>query len=285
MDENPMISIDNARMRSLFAQADENRYFYDCHDITMAGRDGYKIKDIVYYAQDDSDPLASYACQKTYFDGSVVLYLYSRDRAFAHDVAVHLHNHPAREIDLCSPTWDVREIESVAELFEIESTEQGSPVFALCNRDALAPFVPRESVTCTKAGVYDRLRVQADPTLLQALEEELRSVTLFDTCPCFDDTRFYIMECDGRIIGFLRAECGYRNYYDVGWVYVAPAYRNKGYGKHLTLFFAHDCLANGLYPHYGYAVSPESVAVAQACGFACSLPSRTFFKLKRKVTR
>ena len=280
-----MIKIDNARMQALFAQKDENVYFYDCHDIAMAGRDGYKIKDVVYYAQHASDPLASYACQKTYYDDSVVLYLYSRDRGFAEEIARHLYEHPAREIDICSPSWNVCELVCIQTRFEVNSSETGAPVYALCDKNALLPFSPHTDASFRPASERDRARVTLYPMLLDELEEELRTADLFDACPCFDGTRFYLLEDGGRIIGFLRAECGYRNYYDVGWVYVAPAHRNKGYGRQLVSFFAHDCLANGLYPHYGYAVSDESASVAKACGFVCTHEPRTFYKLTRKASR
>ena len=280
-----MIKIDNIRMQALFAQKDENVYFYDCHDIAMAGKDGYKIKDIVYYAQDAADPLASYACQKTYFDDSVVLYLHSRNHDFAAEIALYLYEHPAREIDICSPFWDVCALECMQSLFDVESSETGAPIYALCDQNALLPFSPASGATFALANERDKARVKLYPMLLDELEQELRTPNLFDACPCFDDTRFYLLEDGGRIIGFLRAECGYRNYYDVGWVYVAPAHRNKGYGKQLVLFFAHDCLANGLYPHYGYAVSSESAAVAEKCGFVCTHEPRMFKKLIRKAPR
>ena len=83
------------------------------------------------------------------------------------------------------------------------------------------------------------------------------------------------------MIGFLRGELGYKNYYDVGWVYVAPAYRGKGYGKLLTLYFSYDLLNNGLYPHYGYAINPESEAVARKCGYTCTRASQEFKRIER----
>ena len=61
-----MKKIDNAEMLAMFAR-NIDRYFYYCYDTEMAGRDGYKIKEIVYFAQDDSAPLDSFLCVKTYW--------------------------------------------------------------------------------------------------------------------------------------------------------------------------------------------------------------------------
>lgn len=277
-----MIKIDNARMLTLFAATDENRYFYDCHDITMAGKDGYKIKKIAYYVKNENDPLSDYACFKTYYDDSVTVSVRSQDESFVGKIADHLCTCPAKEIDLSSPYPEIYGFPCIADRFTFSSSEDGAPIYALCDADALAPFAPSDKVTVCLSTQHDQKNVTDNPTLLDALEEDLRTPDLFDACPCFSDTRFYLLKDGERIIGFLRAECGYRNYYDVGWVYVAPSYRGNGYGKLLTLFFAHDCLQNGLYPHYGYAISKESAAVARRCGFVCTHPSREFKRLERK---
>lgn len=278
-----MIKLDNARMLMLFAKTDENHYFYDCHDITMAGKDGYKIKEIAYFVKDESDPLADYACFKTYYDDSVVVYLYAKDETFVGEIAAFLLDYPATEIDLSTPYAQNYELSCIKDRFTFCASENGAPTYALCDAEALPPFVPLQNVTVSLSTDSDKAQALADPTWLDALEEDLRTPDLFDACPCFSDTRFYLLKEGDKIIGFLRAECGYRNFYDVGWVYVAPSYRGNGYGKLLTLYFAHDCLQNGLYPHYGYAISKESAAVARRCGFACTHPSRTFKKLERKI--
>ena len=43
-----------------------------------------------------------------------------------------------------------------------------------------------------------------------------------------------------------------------------------------------DLLKNGLYPHYGYAITPESESVAKACGFTRTRPSAEFKRIKRR---
>ena len=83
------------------------------------------------------------------------------------------------------------------------------------------------------------------------------------------DVKFYIMRVNGEIVGYLRAECGYMNIYDIGWLYIEPKYRGKGYATLLVLDFSKEMFKNGLIPHYGYAISEESARVAEKCGYQC----------------
>lgn len=281
-----MHRIDNLQMLNLFVKADEIRYFYDCHDIIMAGKNGYKIKEITYFAEDALDPLSSYACFKTYYDDSVTVTCNSKNEPFVSALANFLLAHPAREIDIGTPFPEIYHFPCVKEKFVFPSTEHGSPIYALYSKDTLPPLQIPAEITVALITDRDRAKIQADLTLLSELEDDLRSPEIFDHYVCFHDTRFYLMKHNEKIIGFLRAECGYKNFYDIGWLYVAPKFRNNGYGKVLTLFFSYDCLANGKFPHYGYAVSDESISVARRCGYVNTHTSREWKKLeKRKVKR
>lgn len=277
-----MHRIDNLQMLNLFAKADEIRYFYDCHDITMAGVIGYKIKAMEYFAENTLDPLSSYACFKTYYDDSVTVTCNSKSEPFVSALADFLLAHPAREIDIRTPFPEIYHFSCMKEKFVFPSVEHGAPIYALYSKDTLPPLQIPAAVTVSLVTDLDKAEVQADPKRLSELEEELQSPKIFDCSACFRDTRFYLMKHSEKIIGFLRAECGYKNFYDIGWLYVAPKFRNNGYGKVLTLFFSYDCLANGKFPHYGYAVSDESVSVARRCGYVNTRPSCEWKKLERK---
>lgn len=76
-----MNKINNEEILALFAR-DVNRNFYYCYDTEMAGRDGYKIKEIAYFVNDISDPLSSFVCVKTYWDDSLVVNVYSDKEKF-----------------------------------------------------------------------------------------------------------------------------------------------------------------------------------------------------------
>ncbi len=275
-----MKKISNEEMLALFAQ-DTDRYFYYCYDTEMAGRDGYKIKEIVYFAQDDSVPLDSFLCVKTYWDDSLVININSQEEKFWNDAADFIFSLTAKEIDVSATYEEFFVHPYVVERLSFVSSERGAPIYGLLSPDDLTPITLSQEVIVSLATEEDRKAAAADISLLNALEEELRNVELFDSCDCFFDTRLYLLKDGDKIIGFLRGECGFRNYYDIGWVYVAPAYRGKSYGKLLTLHFSYDLLKNGLYPHYGYAITPESEAVAKSCGFTRTRSSAEFKRIKK----
>lgn len=276
-----MKKIDNAEMLAMFAR-NIDRYFYYCYDTEMAGKDGYKIKEIVYFAQDDSAPLDSFLCVKTYWDDSLVVNINSAQESFWTDAADFVSALTAEEIDVSATHEGFFTHPYVVERLSFVSSERGAPIYGLISPKDLTPVTLNQEVTVSLATEQDRKTAETDISILDALEEELRSAELFDSCDCFFDTRLYLLKDGEKIIGFLRGECGYGNYYDIGWVYVAPAYRGKGYGKLLTLYFSHDLLKNGLYPHYGYAITPESESVAKACGFTRTRPSAEFKRIKRR---
>ena len=279
-----MNKINNEDILALFSR-DVNRNFYYCYDTEMAGRDGYKIKEIAYFVNDISDPLSSFVCVKTYWDDSLVVNVYSDKEKFWAEAADFISALTAEEIDVTATHEEFFVHPYVAERLSFVSTETGSPIYGLISPDDLAPISLSREVTVSPAAEDDRKATKEDISVLDALEEELRNPELFDSCDCFFDTRFYLLKNGDKIIGFLRGECGFRNYYDIGWVYVAPAYRGKGYGKLLTLHFSYDLLKNGLYPHYGYAINPESEAVAKACGYTRTRPCAEFKRVNKKQNK
>jgi GNAT superfamily N-acetyltransferase len=272
-----MKRIDNAEMLALFDK-DINRYFYHCYDLAMAARDGYKIKEMAYFAKEGASPLSSFLCVRTYEDDSVVVGVTSEDAAFWEEAADYISVLTANEIDVaaCDAFYTHPR---VAERLSFGFSESGAPIYGLLSPKDLAPLPSQGNVSVSLMTTEEKAYLQEHTELFDSFEEELRSPSVWDACDCFFDTRFYLLKEGDRVIGFLRGELGYKNYYDVGWVYVAPAYRGKGYGKLLTLYFSHDLLKNGLYPHYGYAINPESEAVAKKCGYTCTRASQEFKRI------
>ena len=275
-----MKKIDNAEMLAMFAR-NIDRYFYYCYDTEMAGRDGYKLKEIAYFTEDGFAHLSSFVCVKTYWDDSLVINVNSAQEEFWAEAADFISASTAEEIDVSATHEGFFVHPYVVERLSFVSAESGAPVYGLLSPDDLTPITLSQEVSVSLATEEDRKAAETDISVLDALEEELRNIELFDSCDCFFDTRLYLLKDGEKVIGFLRGECGYRNYYDIGWVYVAPDYRGKGYGKLLTLYFSNDLLKNGLYPHYGYAITPESESVAKACGFTRTRPSAEFKRIKK----
>lgn len=98
-------------------------------------------------------------------------------------------------------------------------------------------------------------------------DKHIGSWTLGSVGSVFKDTRIYFLRSTEEIIGYLRAECGYKNYYEIGWLQINEKECGKGYASLLVSYFTEDCLRNGWIPDYSYAISPESEKVAKRCGF------------------
>ena len=72
---------------------------------------------------------------------------------------------------------------------------------------------------------------------------------------------------DGGAAGYLwSAEAG-RGWRDIVNVFVSPDMRGRGIGKALAARYAEEALGEGRRPYYGYALSPESAALARALEF------------------
>ena len=73
-------------------------------------------------------------------------------------------------------------------------------------------------------------------------------------------------EC-GRPVGYLWATEAGPAFYDIVNIYVTPDARGRGIGKALAARYATEALVRGRRAYYGYAVSPESAALARSAGF------------------
>ena len=181
-----MNKINNEEILALFSR-DVNRNFYYCYDTEMAGRDGYKIKEIAYFVNDISDPLSSFVCVKTYWDDSLVVNVYSDKEKFWAEAADFISALTAEEIDVTATHEEFFVHPYVAERLSFVSTETGSPIYGLISPDDLAPISLSREVTVSLAAEDDRKAAEEDISVLDALEEELRNPELFDSCDCFFD--------------------------------------------------------------------------------------------------
>ncbi len=140
-----MKRIDNAKMIALFGQ-DINRYFYHCYDLALAGRDGYKIKEMAYYVQEESAPLSSFLCVRTYEDDSVVVGVNSEDKAFWEEAVDFISALTAEEIDVAAGDAFYTH-PHVAERLSFGSSESGAPIYGLLAPEDLAPLTEKEGVS------------------------------------------------------------------------------------------------------------------------------------------
>lgn len=139
-----MIKINNTRMLKAFSEAGENEYFYHCHDISMAGRDGYKIRKISYFVGDEADLLSSFLCVNEYYDDSLVVGVNSENETFWKEAADYICGLSANEVDVSSSCDGFFAYPYVAQRLSFGYSESGAPIYALLAPEDLPVFADRD---------------------------------------------------------------------------------------------------------------------------------------------
>lgn len=262
--------IENGKMLLAFSQEDAVRYYNSCVDIFLAGGE-YKVKKITFFAKSEEKPLSDYIQVKEYDDNFLLLGVYTEDEKLVSECMefVDTIKDNYTELELRTDFFSVLDMESVKKRFSYETPEvPASPVYYIHTRKELAHFLLKEGVSISLSTEKDKeeIKILAKSGML---DPECMGEGMFNRCTCFSDVKWYILRVHGNIAGYLRAECGYQNIYDIGWLFVEPRYRCNGYAKQLVLYFSNHMFDIGAIPHYGFAICDESVAVAEKCGFKC----------------
>ena len=266
--------IDNKIMLSCFDSADRARYYHWCADISLAGED-YKVNEIVFFAKDEKEPLSDYIQVKKYDDSFLLVGIYTQDASLILECMEYIDTikKSFNEIELRTPFPSVLEQGSVTTRFVFETPQYpANPVYYINSSDELSNLICDDRISVTLIKDEDKIEV-ARKVEKGLLDLESWGDGSFRPCTNFKDVKFYIMRVDGEIVGYLRAECGYMNIYDIGWLYIEPQYRGKGYASLLVMYFSKDMFMNDLIPHYGYAISIASARVAEKCGYQCDKTS------------
>ena len=266
--------VDNKTMLSCFDSADRARYYHWCADISLAGED-YKVNEIVFFAKDEKEPLSDYIQVKKYDDSFLLVGIYTQDTSLILECMEYIDTikNSFNEIELRTPFPSVLEQGSVTTRFVFETPQYpANPVYYINSSDELSNLICDDRISVTLIKDEDKIEV-ARKVEKGLLDLESWGDGSFQSCTNFKDVKFYIMRVNGEIVGYLRAECGYMNIYDIGWLYIEPQYRGKGYASLLVMNFSRDMFVNGLMPHYGYAISIASARVAEKCGYQCDKTS------------
>ena len=266
--------IDNKIMLSCFDSADRARYYHWCVDISLAGED-YKVNEIVFFAKDEKEPLSDYVQVKKYDDSFLLVGIYTQDTSLILECMEYIDTikNSFNEIELRTPFPSVLEQGSVTTRFVFETPQYpANPVYYINSSDELSNLICDDRISVTLIKDEDKIEVSRKVEK-GLLDLESWGDGSFRPCTNFKDVKFYIMRVDGEIVGYLRAECGYMNIYDIGWLYIEPQYRGKGYASLLVMNFSRDMFMNDLMPHYGYAISIASARVAEKCGYQCDKTS------------
>ncbi len=276
--------IDNHTMIAALDQADRVRYYPWCSDLALAG-DDYKVNEIVCFVRTASDPLTDFIQVKKYDDGFLLIFLYTEDPDLTAECMEYVDTvkDAFSEIELRTPYPSTFSMPTIRQRFTFAEPEYpGSPVYYMHSADALPPYHQHAEATVFDLKETDRDAIAneiADAIAAGLLDSESMNPTMFVPCTVFSDVKWYILRVNGCIAGYLRAECGYANIYDIGWLYVEPRFRGHGYACDLVMYFSKDMFDHGAIPHYGYAISKESESVARKCGYQSDSDKRFCHRL------
>jgi len=278
------LEIDNKYMLECFREKDEVFYYNSCKNIELAG-DDYKIREIRYFIKDKADPLSDYVEIRIYDDedGFISVYAATKDAGLLCEALQYLLkiSEGVREISLRTPFAEIFSYKCVSDYFNVTETEcPVNPVYYVHRADELIGLPENKDVQVNPVTEKDKLDVK-EAEAAGHLDPESFNSEIFDYCGFYKDTKFFILRVKGKIAGYLRAENGFSNIYDIGWVYVLPEYRGHGYAAYLVLFFSDYCFEKGFIPQYGYAINHESIKVAKKCGYKCD-PQTIYAKALEK---
>ena len=250
------MKIENQIMLGRLSAADERKYYHYCLEISLAD-ENYKVKSVTFFAKDADNPEKDFVCVRECEDSFAVLIAETDDPGIISEGVDFLLSLNANENQLWTNHREVLSLLCVTGNFDVFPVNEPAP--PTCSVGSVSELV---SIPTPK-GVAISLPEDGFPeSLLSGLE--------IDTpySDRFIDIRRYFLIKEGKPIGYLRAERGYKNYYDIGWLFIIPKEQRHGYASALVAYYAEDCVKNGFIPNYGTAVSEGSEKVAKKCGFS-----------------
>lgn len=262
--------LDAKTMLSFFDSAGRYKYYHWCADISLAGED-HKVKEVVFFVSDIEDPLSDYIWLKKYRNSFLLVGVYTKDNMLISECMEYIDTlrNEFGEIELRTPFSCVLDSDSILKRFSLEQVQDlPNPVYYIDSQSELLNYTGDIELSITQLSDEDRNEI-ANSVRLGKLDRESWGDGSFKPCTGFKDVKVYIARLKGEIIGYLRAECGYMNVYDIGWLYIEPSYRGMGYAAALVSYFSREMFNADLVPHYGYAISEQSARVAQKCGYKC----------------
>lgn len=262
--------IDNQSMLEAFASNDKLKYYNACKDLSLCAVD-YKVVEIQYFVDCHENPLDDYVGINRYWDGELLIFV-STDRTDLIREAlvyVYAHSDESSQIQLRIPAKYEPALECVDDLFTATPcTAPWCPVYYMRSMQQLKSVPAKPNIAVTIATEYDAGALQASRLQYGADPDEFGE-KLLSFLPPDGTVKLYLLRVDGEIIGFLRAENLYDNIWEIGWIYVVPIHRGKGYAMYLVDRFSRDCFLIGGIPQYNYAVNPASARLAEKCGYQC----------------
>ena len=280
-----MYKICNDEMLKFFQANSESRFLYTCIDIAKAGEENHIVKKIEFYTSEKNKLEFGYVEFNENIDNELTVYINTTfDDLIEMTCKKILETYDLYEtVGISTSNIDLAKNDIILKYFnvtDIAISEHG--VYALLSNEKLLPLNIPNNVEISLASFeqieaiknLDNDKWHRLPSFLQSpyIQQHIQKSELL-----------FLLEYNNDLAGYLQANCRYKNFYDVAYVFVHEDFRGKGFGHLLTMYFAHYCLDNGLIPHYGYAESKYSADIAVKSGFEES-ERRHFFTISAKET-
>lgn len=261
-----MHKIENKAMLEFLRANDEAAHFDACHNIVNAGHPTSAIKSIEFYTDEKDTPKVERVEFTSYVFGELSVRFYTTSPVLI-DAA-------CERIKLVQPEYERVYVETRTELdlsdntvirrhFDVPTVYEGAlGIFGLRSVDNIpVPDIPK--------GIDIRVAADEELEYVKTLDIPMwGGIPMLLARAFVPETDFlYLLYSNGEISAMLCANREYSNFQSVMTVFTRDDLRSRGFGTMITTFFVRHCLENGLVPHYGTAVSPESEKTALKSGF------------------
>lgn len=228
-----MVLIDNKSMLDFF---DENRilYYYTCENIANAGKEEYAIREISFYQYNSEQPCDEYASFTVNLFNDLVVYTQSISPAFLKEIFDKLKNDFSKynEVRFGTPNISLFTSELFNLYFKIEKEYRAEyGVYASFSQSNISELKLPQDV---RIEILSNLKVTPFSKYNDDNWDGLASQIQYGS---ENDLLFVLYEQD-KVVGYLLANCSYKNIYDVSNVFVSESFRGRHYGTLLTIFYA-----------------------------------------------
>lgn len=268
------MKLDRQAMLAALAEDLVNEYPL-CVDLLRAG-DGGWVEAVDCFAADALRPREGYILLEACRGGLLRMIVRTGREDLLGECLAYLDGtlHRFAEIELRASHRSVFAAECLHQRFVVEPSDYpDNPAYVIRAPGELRDAEGRLPVgEAARMGAADRAALLEDAAS-GLLDREGIGPDLFGPRTGRRAAEWYLLRVGDEPAAYLRADCVIPPVREIGWLYVEKKYRGTGCAADLVRFFTRDVYARGGIPRYGWAVSPESARVAEACGYTRLAPA------------
>ncbi len=261
-----MKKVNNDIFLNFFENEDLIRYYFDCENISSAGSEKTAVKSIEYYTESGKPDTEYISFCENIFD-ELIVEINTDNIDLIKDAFLYIKEikKKYKKVKIGALSTELYNSNLFKKYFKTKKTYYADyGVFAQYSKNSLSTSQIPENVDILLVNNQDKVK------FLEFDDDEwdgLASIMKYSLTHGSKNDMLFIIKENDAVCGYLTADCTYKNICNIGNVFVHSDFRDKGYGKILTIAFAEECYKNNLIPYYGTAVSEYSEAVALKCGF------------------